>query len=82
MRSVLGRLTGHSSGVDLPGEGVTSDTDGQRLTETDQGGLVDGFVCEARGETSRSKHSSHSGNPEPTHVPDLETTPILPWLKI
>lgn len=67
--------------LDIPGEGVTTDTDGQRLTETDEGGLVDGFVCEAAGQ----KLSARNGNPiekHTTHVPDLETTPILPWLKI
>lgn len=41
--------------VYLPGEGVTTDTDGQRLTETDQGGLVDGFVCKAGEENNALK---------------------------
>lgn len=62
------------------GEGVTANTNGEGLTKTSKSGLVNGLVSQAAvggqfwGEALDKLMS--------TYVPDLETTPILPWRKI
>jgi hypothetical protein len=54
-RGAAARRRAARKGKDEPGEGVSSDTDDERLSESDTGGLVNGLVVEG----SRSRDDSY-----------------------